>query len=62
MTKDELISEIIRLQSEITTEVILGYDKSSVDDHFKSHREKLRLYRCLYFGYDSKYCEIKKGD
>lgn len=62
MTKDDILSEIVKLESEITTQIIKGYNKSSVDDHFKDHREKLRLYRCLYFGYDSKHCKIKKGD
>ena len=49
MTKDELLSEIVKLQSEITTEVILGYDKSSVDDHFKQHREKLKIISMFIF-------------
>jgi len=62
MDKDEILSMILKLESEITSQIINGYNKSSDDDHFKSHREKLKLYRCLYFGYDSKHCKIKKGD
>jgi hypothetical protein len=53
MNKDELISEIIRLESEVTTAIINGH-KAEENDEFKPHRELLKKYRKIVFGNDKK--------
>jgi hypothetical protein len=58
--KNLIASRIIELDLEITRSVINGH-KPSEDDEFKERRQELNLLRCLYFGYRTKFCNIKKG-
>jgi hypothetical protein len=58
--KNLIASRIIELDLEITRSVINGH-KPSEDDEFKEVRQELNLLRCLYFGYRTKFCNIKKG-
>jgi hypothetical protein len=58
--KNLIASRIIELDLEITRSVINGH-KPSEDDEFKEIRQELNLLRCLYFGYRTKFCNIKKG-
>jgi hypothetical protein len=58
--KNLISSRIIELDLEITRSVINGH-KPSEDDEFKEVRQELNLLRCLYFGYRTKFCNIKKG-
>lgn len=63
MTQQDLAqvrSRIIELDYEITSAIIGGHNPTA-DDRFKQHREELNLLRCLYFGYKSNFCQIKKG-
>jgi hypothetical protein len=58
--KTQLMSRIIELESE-NTKLIFDGHKPKCDDFFEPKRQELKLLRCLYFGYKSKYCSIKKG-
>jgi hypothetical protein len=58
--KAQVISRIIELELEITRAVIGGH-KPSGNDKFEDKRQELTLLRCLYFGYRTKFCNIKKG-
>jgi hypothetical protein len=58
--KTQVMSRIIELELEITCSVINGHNPSA-DDEFKNKRQELTLLRCLYFGYRTKFCNIKKG-
>ena len=50
MNKNEMISEIIKLELEITTKVITDRTyKPSMDDEFKEHRERLEYLRSVVF-------------
>jgi hypothetical protein len=56
----QILSRIIELEMENTGLIFEGY-KPSEDDFFESKRKELTTLRCIYFGYDSKFCRIKKG-
>lgn len=56
----QIMSRIIQLESENTKLIFEGH-KPKCDDFFEPKRQELKLLRCLYFGYKSKYCSIKKG-
>lgn len=58
--KNQIMSRIIELDLKITRSVIQGH-RPSADDKFSEDRSELNLLRCLYFGYKSKFCGIKKG-
>lgn len=58
--KTQIMSRIISLESEITSSIINGH-KPSENDVFREKRNEITLLRCMYFGYRSKYCKIKKG-
>ena len=58
--KSQIISRIIELELEITRSVINGH-KPAENDEFGEKRNELNLLRCLYFGYRTKFCNIKKG-
>jgi hypothetical protein len=58
--KTQILSRIIQLESENTKLIFEGH-KPTRDDFFEPKRQELTLLRCLYFGYKSKYCSIKKG-
>ena len=58
--KEQIMSRIIQLESENTKLIFEGH-KPRGDDFFEPKRQELKLLRCLYFGYNSKYCKIKKG-
>lgn len=46
MTKEEKISRIIQLESEITSRIIRDFSfRASIDDEYKSHREEINLLR-----------------
>ena len=61
MTKNQLSSRIIELQSEITTAILKGH-KSNDDDIFNSHRIELMILRCMLYGEDSKICKTEKSN
>jgi hypothetical protein len=58
--KQQIMSRIIQLETE-NTKLIFDGHKSAHDDFFEPKRQELTLLRCLYFGYKSTYCKIKKG-
>lgn len=58
--KNQIMSKIIEIELEITRSVINGH-KPSENDEFMDKRQELNLLRCLYFGYQTKFCNIKKG-
>lgn len=55
MDKHKLLSQIVKLQTEITSAVIKGYQCND-DDIFKEQRKKLMKLRCELFGNESKLC------
>lgn len=58
--KNQIISKIIEIELEITRSVINGH-KPSENDEFFDKRQELNLLRCLYFGYQTKFCNVRKG-
>ncbi len=61
MTKNELSSRIIFLQSEITDSILKGH-KAHDEDEFKSHRIELMILRCMLYGEDSKICKTERDN
>jgi hypothetical protein len=61
MTKNEMTSRIILLQSEITRAISNGH-KANDEDQFKSHRQELMELRCKLFGEDSKVCKTERAN
>ena len=59
-TKIQILSRIIELERENTDLIFKGH-KPSEDDFFNDKRIELTTLRCIYFGYDTKFCKIKKG-
>lgn len=57
--REKILSRIIEIESENVRLIYEGH-KSRVDDFFEPKRQELILLRCLYFGYGSNYCKIKK--
>jgi len=55
----DIVSEIINLETRITSAIIKGH-KPSYDDEFQEDRDRLKYLRCLYFGNDSEYCKSKE--
>lgn len=58
--KTQVMSRIIELELEITRSIINGH-RPSGNDEFSEKRQELNLLRCLYFGYRTKFCNVKKG-
>lgn len=58
--RSQIMSRIIELDLKITRSIIGGH-RPSEDDKFKEDRTELSLLRCLYFGYNTKFCSVKKG-
>jgi hypothetical protein len=58
--RNQIMSRIIELELKITRSIINGH-KASENDEFKDERQELNILRCLYFGYQTKFCNIKKG-
>lgn len=58
--KEQIMSRIIELESE-NTKLIFDGHKATHSDFFEPKRQELSLLRCLYFGYKSSHCKIKKG-
>lgn len=54
--RNDLISKIIELELQITSEVFMGH-KPFVGDHLEFKRIELRTLRCIVFGYDSIMCK-----
>ncbi len=54
--KEELISKIIKLELEITDEVLKGH-KPFHGDHLESKRNEVNTLRCILYGYNSLYCK-----
>lgn len=54
--KEELISRIIKLELEITSEVSKGH-KPYHGDHLESKRIEANTLRCILYGYNSIYCK-----
>lgn len=59
-TKNEMISRIIELELQ-NTELIFQGHKPEESDFFEPSRKELTILRCIVFGYDSKFCKLKKG-
>jgi hypothetical protein len=55
-----ITSRIISLELEITSAIINGH-KPSENDIFKDKRTEIDMLRCIFFGYESKFCKLKKG-
>lgn len=53
---DDLISRIIELELEITSEVLKGH-KPFNGDHLEIKRTEVNTLRCIVFGYNSFYCK-----
>lgn len=60
MVKEKLISEIVKLELEITRSVINEGHMPHDDDKFKLHRYRLKKLRCQLFGKSSEYCKPRK--
>lgn len=58
---EKLISRIIELEFEITSE-ILGGHKPFVGDHLETKRSEVNTLRCLLYGYDSIFCKKNVGE
>lgn len=58
--KAQVSSRIIELELEMTLSVINGH-RPLENDKFKDKRQELVLLRCLYFGYQTKFCNTKKN-
>ena len=58
--KEIMISRIIELELEEIEAIHKGH-RPTIDDRFEKKRIEINLLRCLLFGYDSKFCKIKKG-
>jgi hypothetical protein len=58
--KEQIMSRIITLESENSKLIFEGH-KSCENDFFEPKRQELKLLRCLYFGYKSNLCKLKKG-
>lgn len=58
--KNEMMSRIIELEYQ-NTQLIFNGHKASENDFFEPKRKELSILRCIVFGYDSKFCKIKKG-
>ena len=56
----QILSRIIELERENTDLIFKGH-KPSEDDFFGPKRKELDTLRCVYFGYDSKFCKTKKN-
>ena len=61
MTKNEISSRIILLQSEITGAILNGH-KAHDNDEFRSHRIELMILRCMLYGEDSKICKSERAN
>lgn len=61
MTKSEISSRIILLQSEITKSILNGH-KAHDDDEFKGHRIELTILRCMLYGENSKICKSERAN
>jgi len=53
-------SRIIELDLEITKEISKGH-RPYYGDFLEEQRQELSILRCIFFGYNSKYCKNKKG-
>lgn len=58
--KTQIMSRIIELELENIDMISKGH-KPSRDDVFEPKRQEIELLRCLYFGYKSNFCKLKKG-
>ena len=58
--RNQIMSRIIELELE-NTKLIFGGHKPTHDDFFEPKRQELKLLRCLYYGYKSNLCKLKKG-
>lgn len=54
--REELISKIIKLELEITSEVSKGH-KPYYGDHLEAKRTEVNTLRCILYGYNSLYCK-----
>ena len=61
MTKSEISSRIILLQSEITKAVLKGH-KAHDNDEVIGHRIELTILRCMLYGEESKICKSEKAN
>ena len=51
-----LISRILKLEAEITTEISKGH-KPYIGDHLEPKRSEVNTLRCVVYGYDSIFCK-----
>ena len=57
-SRNQILSKIIELDLIITRSIINGHNPSE-NDQYKEQREELNTLRCVYFGYETKYCNKK---
>ena len=58
---EKLISRIIEIEYEITSEVLKGH-KPFVGDHLEFKRNEVNTLRCLVYGYESVFCKKIVGE
>lgn len=57
----EIMSRIVEIESMITEKIIKEKYRPTTGDELELERKELSILRCLYFGYDSPFCTLKKG-
>jgi hypothetical protein len=58
---EKLISRIIELEFEITTEILSGH-KPFIGDHLETKRSEVNTLRCLLYGSESIFCKKIVGE
>lgn len=59
MTEKDITKKITEGEYELF-KVIRNGHKPYIGDQYQTLRTEIAILRCLYFGYDSKYCSLKK--
>ena len=59
MTEKDISKRITEGELELTMAVRNGH-KPYIGDKFQPLRTEIQILRCIYFGYDSKFCKHKK--
>jgi hypothetical protein len=57
----QISSRIVEIESKITTKIIKEKYRPTTGDDMELERKELYILRCLYYGYDSPFCLLKKG-
>ena len=59
MTEKDIIKKIVEGELKLTMAVRNGH-KPYIGDKYQPLRTEVEIFRCLYFGYDSKFCKHRK--